>query len=627
MIWKPIDFEKIVSLDSSIFTQFTEFLENKETDLANAIFDAFQLSPADFPELMNKDNHLEINEAIDSIGKKIRLLPLHTMKTQTGKNWTSLTVSINNALWGYIEILEESITELFQQIEQIGFEKWSVSLMQIVESFEEFLKDRIEAVIWSIRRLEKILKDYRKKCEKQQIGWNFLYRLFVNSKSILDTSLEKNLKKSEQVLTKSFLDFSNSFLSYGKLNKKVQEDAHKLRGYLVLSQLDEENRDRYINIYRFLKLNELNEETKILPSYQTRNLLTNIATPTIVLNVFAHYLEALFNALFEDSRELKLIQDTTEIEKTKKSVSQLLPFYKKEWQTLMTTFSRYEFFLEEDNEKKFSLLEFLRSYFSEKKNEQEEQAQNGFKEALERYGNILEQFTDEIGKESTTMNRFKQTHDYTEIQKILHEMTQPLISKMSMITYIDSLLLSSRELQELASSDPEIVDYMNDILSAILRLDWKYLVCFDNPLFYEIFHIHEGILDMPEERASTIRREKVKDLLMQLEEWVAEGSTQSHISEIEHDVNDIRSYLQDFLGSIQRIIREYKDKPEYKEALRSQAAQLLDYRFFFGKFFYFLEDSGSHGKNLHRNMLFVHQYFESMENLLKDWKKTRHLMD
>ena len=86
--------------------------------------------------------------------------------------------------------------------------------------------------------------------------------------------------------------------------------------------------------------------------------------------------------------------------------------------------------------------------------------------------------------------------------------------------------------------------------------------------------------------------------------------------EIELDMNDMKTYLQDFLASVQRAEKERAHNPFIDETVDKFKVQLLEYRYLFGQFFYLLMNKNSESQQLRNQFLFVDQYFETIENHL-----------
>ena len=85
-------------------------------------------------------------------------------------------------------------------------------------------------------------------------------------------------------------------------------------------------------------------------------------------------------------------------------------------------------------------------------------------------------------------------------------------------------------------------------------------------------------------------------------------------------MNDMKTYLQDFLASIQRAGKEKSSDPFFDEAIVKFCQQLLEYRYLFGQFFLSLMNKSPDSQQLRHQFLFVDQYFETIENLLIDLK-------
>jgi hypothetical protein len=92
------------------------------------------------------------------------------------------------------------------------------------------------------------------------------------------------------------------------------------------------------------------------------------------------------------------------------------------------------------------------------------------------------------------------------------------------------------------------------------------------------------------------------------------------VHEIELDMNDMKTYLQDFLATIQRATRDKSQDPFLDETIHKLHHQLLEYRYLFGQFFLSIMSRNSDGMQLRNQFLFVDQYFESVENLLQNLK-------
>ncbi len=206
-----------------------------------------------------------------------------------------------------------------------------------------------------------------------------------------------------------------------------------------------------------------------------------------------------------------------------------------------------------------------------------------------------------------------------QVDKLLHEMGQPLTSKNRMHSYVKKILNYIKELDELGTTNPLVVEFIGKTLSKILRTDWKYHVVFEIEDFKDIFKIHQGIVGYSENRQQLNRLHKFKKLISQIEEWIKSKTIQTHFFEIETDMNDIKGYLQDFLAYVQRL-KIIEDSNEQLTMINEIHRQLLEYRYVFGKFFHGLHHNDDEERSLRNQFLFVNQYFESVEVILQDLK-------
>lgn len=192
----------------------------------------------------------------------------------------------------------------------------------------------------------------------------------------------------------------------------------------------------------------------------------------------------------------------------------------------------------------------------------------------------------------------------------------------------EKLVVALKSLDELGSFKQGISDFIGDSLSKALRNDWKYQVLLDIPQFYEVYSVHQGMAYVYEDRNHTARLNKFKRLVQQIDEWVKKKTYPKHIHEIELDISDIKGYLQDFLAHVQRFARDQEklsDSREYSEQVRELYRQLLEYRYLFGAFFHELSDDNPEERSIRNQFLFVDQYFESVDNKLREIKANRPL--
>lgn len=200
-------------------------------------------------------------------------------------------------------------------------------------------------------------------------------------------------------------------------------------------------------------------------------------------------------------------------------------------------------------------------------------------------------------------------------------MGQPLISQSMMRNRCERLLAEIKQCNEIGSTHKEMINYLNDVFAKAMRVDWKYHVLHESSQFHELFRIHQGLQTRLEDPAHGFRIERFGELFSQIEDWVRRGDIYAHVQEIDFDINDMKTYLQDFLAAIQRAARERSSDPFLDETVQKFRQQLLEYRYLFGQFFFNIISKNIDGQQLRNQFLFVDQYFETSENLLQDLNK------
>ena len=91
------------------------------------------------------------------------------------------------------------------------------------------------------------------------------------------------------------------------------------------------------------------------------------------------------------------------------------------------------------------------------------------------------------------------------------------------------------------------------------------------PVFQALFQNHLHLIDVGEERQHVHRYNTFKKVFQQIEQWMASGDFVKHAHEVDLDINDTKSLLQDFLGQVQN------SKPFTPETQAMATKQLLEY--------------------------------------------------
>lgn len=612
-----IDFRGLIDLDRKIIDQLEQYLKEKEARLSHTILNVFPGGSLESsaPILSGEGTTFKLSDAVEGFTRKARLILQNPKMEDNQTIAENVTKQLNAGFWEYTEVLESCVIELFQQIKQVNVDKWHLSISEVVNTIQEMLDQRIDDLIWAIRRIEQPLKEF---CQAFQDEKKPFWKRWTQT--YVDPDLIKNLTKSQIFLKTQYDDFKERYHEFKRLSYTVEESLDKMKKFPILALLDIPEQNLYVDVYRILKLIDLNPDSKGVLAQETVRSLKYLASVDSILKVFRLYYRELKDALFNSSLEFKSAHNDKEYSYYQDSldrVKEKVQMYQKELQELINTINRYRAFILNNDSNPYvrsrwgfterivgpepaSSLKLLNlSYIAE-----------------ELSGNYAH-FYDAIGRDSYDLEE-QQSKIHQEINKLLHEMGQPLISHAMMRNRADRLLHELKACDELGNPNLNAIEYVGEVLQKAMREDWKYHVLHEYPLFHEIYRLHQGLSRRLEDPAHAFRNERFHLFFSQIEDWVKKGDIFTHIHEIELDINDMKTYLQDFLASVQRAVKDKAMDPFLDETIQKYRQQLLEYRYIFGQFFSTIMVSSSDGQQLRNQFLFVDQYFETIENLLHE---------
>lgn len=605
---RTIDFQGIIDLDRQLVEQLEHYLHEKENRLAHQILHSIPFSEqADSPTLQDSGN-LKLSEAVEGFAKEVR-----SAINERGRGDPEVVKKeINSALWSFTEVLEGCVVELFQQVKQVPINRWHLSISYVMQNIRDALSHRIEDLIWVVRRLEKPLQDYTQHFLGTKKSWS------VFQESLIDKTLMKNLQKTEKYLNSRYAGFTHRYNEYMLLSSKAEECLEKMKSYPVLALLDVPDQNLYVDLFRLLKIIDIDHPASEVKAEAVK-ALKQLASIESVTRLMRIYMRELRDALFNTSLEWKSLN--SESEHFADSLERLqikLAEYQEEMGRLIHTMSRYRFFILKNNPNPYVRSRWgFTEWIVGPEPPQAKRLLNMVYDA-EELNSQFTQFSDSLKRDLDVEERDeRQAHH--EIDNLLHEMGQPLISRSMMRKRVETLLEQLKACNEIGSPWIATVYYVEDVLSKAMRMDWKHQVLYEFPLFHQIYRFHRGISEHFEDPAHAFRIERFLQFFDKIGEWIKKEDVYSHVHEIELDVNDMKTYLQDFLASVQRIGKDQSQEPIFRETIYKYRQQLLEYRYLFGQFFLsILKSNTPESLQLRNQFLFVHQYFESVENLLSE---------
>lgn len=617
MSWKPIDFQGIMSLNPQMVDQLYSYLEDKEAAASEALLQAIH-TVSNKPILpVGSTTKLKVNEAAEVMEKAVRRMQA-TDKGNFRQEWAHSVEEINQILWDYFEVVEECVTELFQQLDYVQIDEWRDELFQVVEQLKEILNRHLDDLRWAIRRLNQTLKEYLHLYTKKWSVFNFLDMIV---RPPIDRALNRNVEKCSKILGFNFQKFSDRFTRFRQTSVKLEQAQNKFNWYPVFNGLEITTQNALKKLYRLTKLWELNRSAKAFPEDDVVRVIRNLFSPHKVLEMFEEYKNQLTKTLYEKSRSIKGNDKVFTEEGILHSDEEIL-CYRSEVHTIGGLIKKYRNFLLKTDPNPYVRV---RLGFPDWVVGQEPAYTKKMREINLSLGALDDQFENlrqAIERKAVVEDPKIQDVD-GGVRANLHEMGQPLISNSLMHHYAGRFVSQLQQLDELSSSRPEVVEFIGQCLNKALRFDWKYHTLFDVSDFKSLYETHLGIVGPSDERAHQNRYFKFEQILSDLKRWLKNKETHRHMHEIEMDMSDMKGYLQDFLGYAQRLSRDEDlgyDKSH--RALVEMSNQLLEYRYLFGNFFHNLHDKDPEERMIRNQFLFVDQYLEAVDNRLHEWKES-----
>ena len=473
----------------------------------------------------------------------------------------------------------------------------------------------IDDLIWTLRRLEKPLKEYLNLfhvASSRKKNWR---EWFSFREVILDPHLLRNLKKTEKFIGIEYESFLRCYEEYLCLSTQVDGYLQKMKSYPILGSLDLPDQNYYINALRLLKIFDLYSRSKKEGAMKSLEALKSLTSVDHLISIFNTYFRALKKQFIKASLEWKLLNyGESDFQEHLPRLKEKIEEYQQELQTLIQTMSDYRSFLLRSDTNPYVSS---RWGFSEwivgpepakaKKLVKMIYSANELNEAFHRF---ITSFTLSIEEQKKIFEKARQS-----INGLLHEMGQPLISRSMMHHRGERLLEQLKLCDEVGSPRMSMIDYVEEVLLKAMRQDWKYHVLHEFPLFHDLYGTHLELAKCFDDSIHNSRLKRFHDLCNQIKGWVEKKDVYSHTHEIHLDMNDMKVDLQDFLVTVQRVVKEKILDRSFDETIHPLKRQLLEYRYFFGGFFHFLMSKSADGIQLRNQFLFVDQYLESVEIL------------
>ena len=620
MIWQLCEGPSVIVFDESMADKLADYLEEKENLFCLHILRTIEFFD-EIPSLAREETRekLRLNQAMEEFSRKFSRI-IHSPKSSfKADDWQHLTNSINDNLWDYTELLEGCVVELFQQISQIGFEKWNVDFVHAVTTMRDELTHHMEDLLWAIVRLEKQLKVFRKTCETRNGKWGAWHRNLFPWQSLIDKALVGTIKRCNKFLNFRYRKFIERYTGYLQLCEVAQQSRRELSKCRVFATIDTDQQDKFKELDFLLNLWTLNNSARVLYRDEIIRALRKCAGYDVLYPLFNDYFLSVKKALFDKSRMIKKLSRLLFMDlQVRKPLLDTIEGLRSELKILRGKIVQYKKFYRETSPQK---VRFWARIFGSQKNRRDDKHIRKLQEltcSIDELDLLAINF--HASMESNPAMERKLTRELLdEVNRNLHEITQPLASKDLMQRDVKSLLAALQGLDEMGSFDPNIVVFVRQTLIKAMCADWRYRVLQQHPLFHHLYAMHRSIVHIREERQHMIRLNKFETTLKQLKTWIENNETVKRGKEIELDINDIKVYFQDFYAQVCRLTDLSGDGIEREldeDNFTVLSEALLQYLYLFGKFFSSLKLNNSEDRLIRNQLLFVDQYFEEIERKL-----------
>lgn len=590
-----------VQLTRGELERFRAFLDQQEAKLGNSLLMSTLPPPGHMGTIhLHGSGHFRLTQALQVLSGRVH--DLREDQTEVGE-WKTAVEIVNKALWDFLTVLEGAVSELITHVEGAGMGSWNEEMYEVSQAFKELLAHRIEDTIWIYRRLEELFFAYRATCKKHKNLWVIFGKFLSPFSTILDKEILNHLFKAEELLSTQFKRFSVSYELYRSFQRKAEELEVKFRSFEVFNELSHAQQEQFLKLYRLICIWEENSRHEALLPQDLLAAIRGLAKPGIYSLLFRDYYRALKTALFDCSLSWQKSWDS--------GLKVRTDGIKRELQTLGTIITRYRENLLRSDPNPYVRTKWGVSEWAvgpEPRRTRELMQMIFDVEMVMRWCDHL---TAAMSKATIGRQSIQRQLLMKKMDELLHEMGQPLSSRTVMHAKADQLIGYFEQADELGGSLGEVHGELTDYYLKALRQDCKYQVLFDFPKFQELYAIHEGFLPAFHDPMHAERMKLFKGSLHHIEHWLKEHDIQHHERELEFDEGAIQESLQQLFAAIQR-----GDLPK-GGGLSDYFRMLLEYRYLFSKFFYFLRGYEAEGKWIRKQFLFVDYYLEASEKELR----------
>lgn len=591
----------LIKLSRAELERFRSFVETKEVKLADDLL--LSILPADNvrePQLLRGSGHMRLSSALRILSKRVT----HFSQEKVEPNdWKSGVIVADSALWEFTEFLEESVKEFIEQAKSLCLTEVTKEAYESIQAYHSFLHHRIEDLMWTFRKLDETFLTYRAICQKNRNWWLLFGKLFSRFSKALDQNILNHLFKAEESLSLFFKQFTLFFNAYHTILDKSKDKDRELKKQIGFQQLTDESQTLLNRLYRMLQVWDYNAKNEVIPQTEISDSIRRIGKPGSFTIAFREYYNRLKIELFEltlawiKNRDRSALKQNLALQGELKIFENMVGNYREILLRsdpnpyVRTRFGFTEWIVGPEPRKTKDLQQIIFDI-----------------EKLQRWNRHQE---DSIKNFPEKVPYLQKLGILKEIDAILHEMGQPLISRSSLQSKAAHLIKEIKRLDELGGSYGDVRDLLNEIFLKAFRFDSKYQVLLDFPELEELYAIHIGCLYPAKDTFHEKRLKTFHQILNHFDHWLKKHETGEHHLEIESQEAALKEELQQYYASLQR-----RQGGAFDTEIDLQ--KLLELRYLFSKFFHQLRQFEAEGRTMRKQLLFIDQYLDAIEALLRE---------
>lgn len=543
---------------------------------------------------------------------------------ENGTSAQKLTGSVNQLLWEFTEWLEVTAGEFFAQIQYSSIQTWDSSLHEIVRATGILFLQVVRTLLICSQQLGVSLSRYG-----NFKRWNFFSTVRI------DPKLFKALQRTERFLEERYQIFQEHYHAYKSMSLELAEAFVKQEEFSGFKSLSPVDRAFYTQVWYLIKFIEKSSRSvkELLPAlkrclqnygkstylmrYQQNESLEmredgDLFLSNPVIRLFRVYLNGMEEQLFKCSLDFKQVESALQnaygelcLEK-----KDLLGSGVVELNALIEIMGRYRAFLltnrpDPYQRSRWGFTEWIVS--PEPPSAKELIALIDRGEELKK---CFEHLSQSI-REDKKIKLKREAHALHLMKESVHEMGNPFLNYAAAKNIGADFVREFAVWDELGAASLSCVEETEILLSQMMREDWKYHVLGGMPLFHYLYRIHNELQNRLLETREDAYLKRFCALLGEVRE--KSRLEDSPRIEAERPLQEIRKSLEAFLERVCKNFNESLEISAKEVLIKKYRRELLQHRYQFSRMVNRLVKEEAVARE---NLLFVDQYFESIDNLI-----------